>query len=333
MRASEHRARARAALKGKWLWAVLITLIASLLGGIVSSTGYDIELPTSDLESSFNTEFSGSDFEDFQDYDFSEVDPEILEYMDSIDFSDFGWEIPSVFWIIMVVVILVSLALGMAFSLFIGGPVAVGYRKYTIGLIDGAPVDIGTLFSQFSHMGRAVKLRLLLVAIELVPPLAALVVSGIGMALDLSAGLVLLILAMFVASIISIIVDYGLVLGEYILADDETCSAKDALRRSWELMEGNRWRYFCLGFSFIGWEILAGFTFGIGGLFLNPYIQTAYASFYRELVPAPAAPVAEEEAPVENFTYEALPDPAPVSQPVPEPLPEPAPDPDPESET
>ena len=49
------------------------------------------------------------------------------------------------------------------------------------------------------------------------------------------------------------------------------------------MMSGNRWRLFCLQFSFIGWSILSALTLGIGGLWLTPYTQTATAAFYREI--------------------------------------------------
>ena len=59
--------------------------------------------------------------------------------------------------------------------------------------------------------------------------------------------------------------------------------AGEAIRISKQMMEGNRWRLFCLKFSFIGWSILCKFTFGIGNLWLNPYKQTAITAFYREI--------------------------------------------------
>ena len=50
-------------------------------------------------------------------------------------------------------------------------------------------------------------------------------------------------------------------------------------------MKGNKWRLFCLDFSFIGWDILSAFTLGIVDLWLTPYRSAAAAAFYRELVP------------------------------------------------
>ena len=36
-------------------------------------------------------------------------------------------------------------------------------------------------------------------------------------------------------------------------------------------------------FSFIGWDLLASLTLGVGGLWLNPYKKAAEAAFYREI--------------------------------------------------
>ena len=59
------------------------------------------------------------------------------------------------------------------------------------------------------------------------------------------------------------------------------------------MMAGNRWRLFCLRFSFIGWGILCALTLGIGNLALRPYEMAAIAAFYREIsggaVPGPEA--------------------------------------------
>ena len=69
----------------------------------------------------------------------------------------------------------------------------------------------------------------------------------------------------------------------YILADNPDLSPSEALKMSKEMMRGNKWRLFCLGFSFIGWQLLCGLTLGIGYLWLNPYMAAAHADFYREI--------------------------------------------------
>ena len=68
-----------------------------------------------------------------------------------------------------------------------------------------------------------------------------------------------------------------------IAMDNADMSSKDAVLKSQELMTGNRGKLFCLQFSFIGWSILATITFGIGFLWLLPYIQFAIIAFYKHL--------------------------------------------------
>ena len=73
----------------------------------------------------------------------------------------------------------------------------------------------------------------------------------------------------------------------FIMAENPDMTPREALRASSDLMEGHRWELFCLRFSFIGWEILAGLTLGIGALFLNPYMNAAEMAFYKELTKEP----------------------------------------------
>jgi uncharacterized membrane protein len=40
---------------------------------------------------------------------------------------------------------------------------------------------------------------------------------------------------------------------------------------------------FMLYLSFIGWYLLALLTFGIGYIFLEPYVQQSVANFYEDL--------------------------------------------------
>ena len=81
-----------------------------------------------------------------------------------------------------------------------------------------------------------------------------------------------------------IIASYSYAMTPYILANHPELTAREAIARSKELMSGNRWRLFCLEFSFIGWALLSSLTMGIGSLFLTPYTQAAKAAFYRDLL-------------------------------------------------
>ena len=69
----------------------------------------------------------------------------------------------------------------------------------------------------------------------------------------------------------------------FILADQKTKSASEAIKMSWNVMKGKKMKLFLLQLSFIGWAILSVFTFFIGLLFLYPYMLTTYAKFYQNL--------------------------------------------------
>ena len=72
-------------------------------------------------------------------------------------------------------------------------------------------------------------------------------------------------------------------LSYYIAYDNPELSAKEAVEKSAELMNGNRGNIFVLQLSFIGWAILAAFTLGIGFLWLAPYVQVSNVCFYEEV--------------------------------------------------
>ena len=69
----------------------------------------------------------------------------------------------------------------------------------------------------------------------------------------------------------------------YIIAENDGIKVIDAMKESHRIMRGNRFRLFCLHFSFIGWILLSVLTFGIGLLWVNPYINAACTDFYRSI--------------------------------------------------
>ena len=57
----------------------------------------------------------------------------------------------------------------------------------------------------------------------------------------------------------------------------------DLLTESRRMMDGYKFKLFCLDFSFLGWYIVGALCFGIGTFFVVPYHQTARANFYANL--------------------------------------------------
>lgn len=152
--------------------------------------------------------------------------------------------------------VLLGLAIALV-QLILGGIVAAGYAKYNLELIDGQEVGADTLFAYF-------------------PQWKTMLIANI-----LQTVYVLLWTLLFI--IPGIIAAYRYSMTYFILAENPELTASEAISRSKELMNGNKWRLFCLEFSFIGWALLAALTMGIGNLFLTPYTQAANAAFYRDI--------------------------------------------------
>ena len=59
--------------------------------------------------------------------------------------------------------------------------------------------------------------------------------------------------------------------------------AKEAIALSTKMMNGKKWELCCLEFSFVGWIILSVLTFGIGFLFVAPYMKATTTAFYEDV--------------------------------------------------
>ena len=153
---------------------------------------------------------------------------------------------------IMVVAAIYSLVM-----FIVGSVVSIGYSQFNLDLIDGHSPNVSTLFSRFSQWKTAIWASLL-VSIRVFLWSLLFVIPGI-------------------------IASYSYAMVPMVMADNPDMTAKEALEESKRLMEGNRWRLFCLYFSFIGWSFVCLFTFGIAALWVTPYQQAAVAAFYREI--------------------------------------------------
>ncbi len=176
-------------------------------------------------------------------------------------------DVPGILLTVLTVLVILIVVYAII-SIVIGGAVSLGYAKYNLDLIEGKPVQAQFLFSQFDRIGDGFVMRLLTT--------------------------VYIFLWSLLFVIPGIIATYSYALAPYILYENPGMKPNEAIRRSKEMMKGRKWQLFCLLISFIGWALLSVLTFGIGMLFLRPYMETAGAAFYRQV----KAEIAAEETPV-----------------------------------
>lgn len=95
--------------------------------------------------------------------------------------------------------------------------------------------------------------------------------------------LVYIILWTLLLIIPGIIKAYSYAMTPYIMHENPQLTAENCIDTSMKMMDGNKGKLFLLDLSFIGWALLCILTFGIGYLWLTPYMQSSRAKFYEEL--------------------------------------------------
>lgn len=178
-----------------------------------------------------------------------DIDLEVMQYL------------PSIVNIILIVLSSIAGMLALV-SFILGGVVQLGYSLYLLKQHDGEITSVKELFSQFDRFGQGF-LQMLLRSLFIFLWTLLLVIPGL-------------------------IKSYAYAMTPFIMAENPDMTAREAITMSKQMMRGHKWELFCMSLSFIGWVLLSCLTMGIGFFFLAPYINAAYAAFYRDKI-APKA--------------------------------------------
>ena len=164
--------------------------------------------------------------------------------------------LPPVFWTVLLPLVSVAGMLSLA-ALILGGTVELGYARFLLKQHDKRELQFSDLFSQFERFGTGFAQKFLRILFTVLWTLLFIIpgiVKGLSYAMT-----------------------------PFILEEHPEMTASQAIKASMQLMDGHKMDLFILGLSFIGWSLLACLTMGIGFLFLNPYMNAAYAAFYRDI--------------------------------------------------
>lgn len=196
-------------------------------------------------------------------------------------------------WGIAIVVTLIYMAINSALGFFppalivVMPPLMLGIAMMALNLLRDEQAELENLFDGFKYFGVSVVASLLAFLIILA---WSLIPIGLQIALMASTfmtgqpGPILILLpVVLLASIPAMIAQLNYSQIYFVLADNPTLTATQALKKSKEMMLGHRLAYFVLMLSFIGWAFLCIFTLFIGYLWLVPYYFVSTASFYDQL--------------------------------------------------
>lgn len=95
--------------------------------------------------------------------------------------------------------------------------------------------------------------------------------------------LVLLLVLFVLGSAAYFVLNCMFALYAFLLFDNPQLGGIAALKESCRMMRGHKWRYFYLDLSFLGLSMLGLLSFGIGLLWVSPYIQMTSVEFYLNL--------------------------------------------------
>lgn len=145
-------------------------------------------------------------------------------------------------------------------AILLYGPMTYGLAKFMLLITrsEGKKTDLATLFNGFTDdFGGTLCLGLLQ-----------------------SVYIFLWSLLFFIPGIIK---KYSYAMAQFIKVDHPEYSATECITASRKMMQGHKWKLFCLQLSFIGWAIVGSLCFGVGTLWVQAYVQAATAAFYEEL--------------------------------------------------
>ena len=92
------------------------------------------------------------------------------------------------------------------------------------------------------------------------------------------------LIATLIGTCIYIPISLGFSVSFFLMLDFPESSGKEILQRCWRLMKGNRKRLFLLELGFLPLILLCVLSFGIGLLWLWPYMQMTYTYFFLDLM-------------------------------------------------
>ena len=172
--------------------------------------------------------------------------------------------------------------IGKLLSWIFAAPLVVGMTAYFLAVIRRQDNPFSLLFDGFNRFGTAVCTYLLVFLIMMAWMIPFGLLAGIAAAFGVRSVPLLAVLVLIAVSVmIPLQMRYGLAL--YVVADDPSVRARQAIRRGIELMKDNYWRLGLFWLRFIGWQLLAVLTLGIGFIWLAPYYMAAMTVFYDDL--------------------------------------------------
>lgn len=177
-----------------------------------------------------------------------------------------------------VIYYLASFILGL-----LGVVLSVGTMRIALQIARKREYRFRDLFYGFrNHPDKYILAQLLIMLITLIPMLPGIGMYAVSYFTDSVVVLIVGMLLLIGGCVVSVMITLKYALALVLLLDCEQMTIREAMRESCRLMKGNRGRLFYLMLSFIGLWILGVLSFGVGFLWISPYITQTKTVFYLE---------------------------------------------------
>lgn len=183
-----------------------------------------------------------------------------------------------------------------AVNLIFIGALSFGISRFFIKLVRRDNPAIEDLFEGFKILGKTILINVIVSIFKFLWYILGVIVISLLAIIEVLAlrnqnytenklaiaFLVFTILSLVILLCVSIFLNrYALTY--YILNDNRKLDVMDAINKSVEIMEGNKIRLFLLYLSFVGWYVLGVVSFGVGFIWILPYVKATIAAFYNSL--------------------------------------------------
>jgi len=149
-----------------------------------------------------------------------------------------------------------DISLGLISSL-VAAPLALGFSIYALNLFRNGSADYNNIFDGFKSLGKILGVYFIMI--------------------------ILVILGMILLIVPGIILGLGFSMAYFVMIDKPELGVVDTLKESWRIMKGNKTKLLGLNLRFIPWAILGILCLVVGVVFVLPWMQLSYASFYEEI--------------------------------------------------
>lgn len=175
-----------------------------------------------------------------------------------------------------------------AASLVIGALLAtmsVGIMYMALKVARGQDITVNDLFFVYrNNPDKVILIYIIQYLVGYVVSIPAIFLARFEPAMDQNIPLYALYLILFIAGeVLRIIALILFSQSNFIYLDNPNENVLTCIMVSVNTMKKNKWRYFCLSFSFFGLMLLIVLTCGMAALWVMPYMYVTFALFYLQL--------------------------------------------------